>query len=567
MPLSASLTATVVPERRDIHVRGVETLENDVSVPAVANNRAASLTPVFTAFSMVVLVLAAISLARSADVIVPIWPAGGVAVAVWLRRKRDLAFDFSFGALVAVGIAIGEFLAGNGPMLSLVFTVVNMIEIVLAVLLVRRFAPYMRLATLAGTWRFLSAASVVAPIPSALVGALVLSSIRAESFITAFQTWWFGHSLGLAIMAPMILAFDRRYVAGLMRPARLFEGAALLALLGGLCWFVFFHTVVPAYFILMPAMILIATRFRMPGIGLALAIITTAATVATMMPNRPLDAFIEDLPNRLVLGQLMLMFACVPVMLVAALLNERDHLAERARSSLRRAELASAAKSRLLANVAHEIKSPVAGVIGIGELWSNGQLGPVTPSQKEMAEMLVKTARQVEALAHDLLDVARAESGAVRVELRPTDVAGLIGDVRRTTALRADAQGLKLELEVGGESLIATADSQRLRQVIDNLAVNAIKYGSSGGVVIFRGYQVDDRVRIEVADKGPGMDADMQTQLFEPFNRLGLERSSIEGHGVGLALAKRLVELQGGAIGVTSEPGQGATFWVELPIA
>jgi len=516
---------------------------------------------------MVVLVLAAISLARSADVIVPIWPAGGVAVAVWLRRKRDLAFDFSFGALVAVGIAIGEFLAGNGPMMSLVFTVVNMIEVVLAVFLVRRFAPYMRLATLAGTWRFLLAASVVAPIPSALVGAVVLSSTRVESFMTAFQTWWFGHSLGLAIMAPMILAFDRRYVAGVKKPTRVLEAVALLALLAGLCWFVFFHSVVPAYFILMPAMILIATRFRMPGIGLALAVITTAATVATMVPNGPLDAFTADLPNRLVLGQLMLMFACVPVLLVAALLNERDHLAERARSGQRRAELASAAKSRLLANVAHEIKSPVAGVIGIGELWSNGQLGPVTPSQKEMADMLVKTARQVEALAHDLLDVARAESGAVRVELRPTDVAGLIEDVRRTTALRADAQGLKLELELDGAALIATADSQRLRQVIDNLAVNAIKYGSSGGVVIFRGHQTDDRVRIEVADKGPGMDADMQTQLFEPFNRLGLERSSIEGHGVGLALAKRLVELQGGSIGVTSELGQGATFWVELPIA
>ncbi len=97
----------------------------------------------------------------------------------------------------------------------------------------------------------------------------------------------------------------------------------------------------------------------------------------------------------------------------------------------KRAELASAAKSRLLANVAHEIKSPIGGVIGIGDLWSTGQLGPVTETQNEMAAMLVKTARQVEALSHDLLDVARAESGAVKVELRPTDVPGLLEDVRR----------------------------------------------------------------------------------------------------------------------------------------
>jgi len=98
------------------------------------------------------------------------------------------------------------------------------------------------------------------------------------------------------------------------------------------------------------------------------------------------------------------------------------------RLSAVRAERASEAKSRLLANVAHEIKSPVGGVIGIGELWKSGQLGPITETQTEMAEMLVKTARQVEALTHDLLDVARAESGAVKLDLRPTDVPGILED-------------------------------------------------------------------------------------------------------------------------------------------
>jgi signal transduction histidine kinase len=257
----------------------------------------------------------------------------------------------------------------------------------------------------------------------------------------------------------------------------------------------------------------------------------------------------------------------VPIVLVASLLEERDRLSERAKAGQLRAERASEAKSRLLANVAHEIKSPIGGVIGIGDLWSSGQLGPVTATQQEMAEMMVKTARQVEALSHDLLDVARAESGAVRVELRPTDVPGVLDDVCRATALRPEAARLKLTVVAEGDGLVALADSQRLAQVIDNLATNAVKYAAAGGEVIFRASRIYDGVRIEVIDRGPGLSPEKQAQLFEPFNRLGLERSAVEGHGIGLALAKRLVELQGGTIGVVSAPGQGSTFWIELPAA
>ena len=118
-----------------------------------------------------------------------------------------------------------------------------------------------------------------------------------------------------------------------------------------------------------------------------------------------------------------------------------------------------------------------------------------------------------------------------------------------------------------GDGLIAIADSQRLMQVVSNLVTNALKYGGSGGRVAMRALRVDDSVRIEITDFGPGLTPQKQAQLFEPFNRLGLERSTIEGHGVGLALAKRLVELQGGSIGVTSAPDEGATFWVTLPKA
>jgi signal transduction histidine kinase len=316
----------------------------------------------------------------------------------------------------------------------------------------------------------------------------------------------------------------------------------------------------------MPLLLLIAVRLRMPGVTVGLMIISLLAVGGSMQGLGPYALVLEG-GDRALMAELLVLFGYLPIMLVAALLEERDLFAERAHLGQVRAEKASAAKSRLLANVAHEIKSPVGGVIGIGELWKGGQLGPVSTSQAEMADMLVRTARQVEALAHDLLDLAQAESGAVKVELRPTDVTGVLEDVRRTTALRPDAKDIQLDVVSESDGLVALADSQRLTQIVANLASNAVKYGGSGGVVVLRASRIRDQVRIEVVDRGRGLSVEKQTQLFEPFNRLGLERSTVEGHGIGLALAKRLVELQGGSIGVTSTLGEGATFWVELPAA
>ncbi|MGZ9098132.1 MAG: ATP-binding protein [Brevundimonas sp.] len=525
------------------------------------------LTPIFTALAVMLLVVLAIQFARSSGLVAALWGAGGVGVAVWLRNTRGPVYDLCFGALLVVGIAAGELLAGNSYLLTAIFTAANMIEIVGAVLLARRFAPTLNLASVDGASRFLASVAFVAPIPAALVAAVSLNLINGADILNSFQTWWFGHALGIAVIASFGVSLTRRHLAILTNPWRLLEAVALMSLLALVCIFAYFQSRTPVGFVVVPLLILIAARFRVIGVTTALVIVSLLAIGGTVAGYGPYVLSAPELAQRALMMQLMVLLGCLPILLVAALLEERDRLSERAKAGQLRAERASAAKSRLLANVAHEIKSPVGGVIGIGELWKAGQLGPVSATQAEMADMLVKTARQVEALAHDLLDVARAESGAVKVELRPTDVPGVLEDVRRATALRPDAAGIRLEVLSEGDGLIALADSQRLTQVIANLASNAVKYGGAGGLVTFRASKVYDGVRIEVIDHGPGLSPEKQTQLFEPFNRLGLERSTVEGHGIGLALAKRLVELQGGSIGVTSIPGEGAVFWIELPAA
>lgn len=524
------------------------------------------MAPILTAMGVMVLMVSCILFARSAGLVTALWGAGGLATAVWLRNSRGPTYDLCFGALITVGVLAAQFLVGNTRLISLMFTVANMIEIVGAVLLARRFAPTLNLSTVEGAARFLLSTAVLAPLPAAAFAAVMLQAMTGADPYLTFKTWWFGHALGLAVVGGFGLALTRRHLTMLRKPWRLAEAAGLFTLLTGACVLVFVHLDRPMSFIMLPLLLLIAARFRILGVTAGLVIMAVLSIGGAMTGYGP---YADALPRSeaALMAQLLVLFGYLPVLLVAALLDERDRLADRARAGQRRAEQASEAKSRLLANVAHEIKSPVGGVIGIGELWATGQLGPVTATQAEMAQMLVKTARQVEALSHDLLDVARAESGAVKVELRPTDVPGLLEDVRRQTALRPEAQAVKIEVLTEGDGLIALADSQRLTQVVSNLASNAVKYGAAGGLVVLHARRAPDAVRIEVIDRGAGLSAEKQAQLFEPFNRLGLERTTVEGHGIGLALAKRLTELQGGSIGVTSTVGEGATFWVEMPLA
>ncbi|WP_446680614.1 ATP-binding protein [Brevundimonas balnearis] len=525
-------------------------------------------TPLLIVLTLAALVFFGITLARSAGLVAALWGASAFAVACWLRGGKGRAFDLAFGGLITVGVAAGELMAGNDAALTLMFTTAQLIEIVTALVLIRRFSSLDPFSTVEGASRFLLCAAVLAPIPAGLFATTYLTYVQGQAFAETFQTWWFGHALGFAILTPFAMSLTRQRLRTLRRPLRLLETIALQIGLGAATVTLFWQSQAPISFLLTPLLILAAVRLRLLGATFALAMVAIIAVGLTMHGHGPftIDGGLTR-SEQVMVCQLFVVLGCLPTLLVSSVLEERDRLAQAAEAGRRRAEAASGAKSRLLANVAHEIKSPIGGVIGIGDLWSSGQLGPVTPTQAEMATMLVKTARQVEALAHDLLDVARAEAGAVSVQLRPTDVVGIVQDLRRSWAVRPETGAIKLEVDAEHKTLVAQADSQRLAQVLDNLTSNAVKYGASGGEVRYVLTSTPDVVRIEVRDRGPGLSPEKQTQLFEPFNRLGLERSTIEGHGIGLALARRLVELQHGRIGVTSAPGQGATFWVELPAA
>jgi signal transduction histidine kinase len=495
-----------------------------------------------------------------------LWAASAVAVAGWLNGPRGREFDLAFGLLATAAFAIGRLLVGDGLAEAAGLTFANMVEVVSAVAIIKRFTPATQPLTASSLIKYLVLAPIVAPLLSGVIATAALSRELHAGFWDLLSAWWLGHGLGLAVIGPLGLHLaqtDFRRRPSLLKIA---EAVLILAAMTFVSLMVFFYPQRPAGFMVMPLLLLAAARLRLPGATAALLIVAVLS-LSAIVAGHSSTAFAHDaLASKIRLMQLYLIFAALPALPMAALLDERDRLATAAQAGQRSAEAASAGKSRLLANVSHEIKSPVAGIIGIGELWSAGRLGPVTPMQQEMAEMLTRTARQVEALAYDLLDVAQAEAGTVTVRLGPVEVGGLLEDVRRTVSMKPEAHALRILVERGAEELRAMADSVRLTQVVTNLATNAVKYGGSGGVVILRVERLPaERVRIAVIDKGPGIPLEKQSQLFEPFNRLGMEKTTIEGNGIGLTLARRLTELQGGAIGFESRPGEGSLFWIELP--
>ena len=504
-------------------------------------------------------------MAAGPGIISTLWVTSGVAVLTWLKAGRGVRYDWAFGALVFMSLMAGELILGNPPHRAIVFVALNMLEIVLCVAILRHIFPKLDVHSVSGQMKLLATAAL-AVMPSALLCGILLKHGASDGYLGGVRMWWLGRGLGLLVVLATGLAFQRSIMLFAHPVRRVIEAVVVFGLLvfGGIM--VFGPPQLDLNFALLPIMILIAVRFRVAGTAVGLLIMSMVAIKGTMAGYGPFVGAPVD--QALGMVQIMVLLGYGPALIVAALLDERDGLAERARLGRQKAEMASAAKSRLLANVAHEIKSPVGGIIGIAEMWASGHLGDVTPAQKDMAEMMVRTGRQIEALSHDLLDVSQAESGAVRIEPRPTDVSGALADVGKTLSLMPEAKGIKVEVEDIEPGLKVLADSQRLAQVLSNLGSNAVKYGRAGGYVRFSARRVSEgRIRLAVDDGGPGLTPEKKAQLFEPFNRLGLERSSIEGHGIGLALSKRLVELQGGEIGVDSEAGKGASFWVELPEA
>jgi PAS domain S-box-containing protein len=245
----------------------------------------------------------------------------------------------------------------------------------------------------------------------------------------------------------------------------------------------------------------------------------------------------------------------------------------RLRAAVAQAETANNAKSEFLSGLSHEMRTPLNAVMGYAQLLYANRPHPLTDRQRVYVHHILDGGGMLVQLLDEVLDLARIEAGRLSLSIEPVILSAMMGQVLPLIAGLAERRGVRLSDRIGGEGAVASApllavmaDAGRLRQIVLNLATNAIKYNRPEGEVVFRAERGQgDRVRLSVADTGFGIPENRQIELFQPFSRLGAEATTIEGTGIGLTVAKRLAEAMAGSIGFSSVVGAGSVFWVELP--
>lgn len=226
-------------------------------------------------------------------------------------------------------------------------------------------------------------------------------------------------------------------------------------------------------------------------------------------------------------------------------------------------EKASRAKSEFLSRMSHELRTPLNIILGYTQILEIRSKDRFTDEDMESIREIHNAGDHLLELVTDVLDLTRIEKNKLSLAIAPLDLQSCLEEVNNMIGVKASQHNKTISL-LPGNTVSVMADTTRVRQVLVNLINNALHYG--GNIEISYTLSSDNMVRINVHDDGPGIEEHKQALLFVPFERLGQE-DTVDGAGIGLSISQSLVELMHGNIGVDSKPGQGSTFWFELPIA
>ena len=487
----------------------------------------------------------------------PIWPATAFGICIILRLSRSRADDAAMlAAMLPAGI-LANWMGGVPWVMTIGFSLINLLDMMAGLVATRYFAPS-RITTMRSAARFAVAAAFSPALFGSVFAGVLVWSQNGDGVLASVQ-WLLANFLGVCILFPLGMTISLRQLAKLRLKHRFVEAGFVFAGVAGASVLAFAISPLPLQFLVLGTAAMAGIRFRLMGAGAALFIISVVALGAPLRPS--IDPVLQ-------VEWLQFLIACCSIASVqmSLLMNERDmHLAIIKRRR-RRAVRASRFKSQLLAHVSHEVRTPLSAVIGFSGMLETGALA--AERAPEFASIIVHNGELLQRLHDDLLDMSRAEAGALALATERVKVAetvfACVGGIRLDTALG----GKSLVVDPIAEELSVIADPLRLAQIINNLIANACKYGDNFSPIRVSASSTGDGYgRIEIINAGPGIPPEERDTVFRPFSRAQGVGRSVPGAGLGLSITKLPVEMQGGRIDFESAPGRTTRFWVDLPLA
>lgn len=501
------------------------------------------------------------------------WPANGVMLAAFLqlpRRRAAVVLALCFGLNLLSAIV-----RGDAPPFVWLNPMLNLLQVLAAGLLARRLcgaALDMRRPRRMVLFAVGAAAPAVAL--TATISIIVALAVRDYSLVRAAFAWrhlFAMELLGLVIVTPSLLLLARAHRFRQVSPSPL-EIIAVLGLVTATALWIFTQST-PLLFLMFPPLMLAAFRLSPPWMAVALVLTMLISGLMTLTGHGPVSASpvpyvaeldgLSDRMRQMPLYYGFLLVAAMTALPISALIAERRsfiaRLARRTAIALeqrRRAEAADAVKSRFLALMSHEMRTPLNGVSGYADLLSRRDDLP-REAQAQIAAIR-QSGEAMLTLVEDVLDVSRGDEPLC---LEPFDLAALIHDAVALDAAAARAKGLRFDVEMtlqpGGRVL---GDARRLRGALRHLVSNAVKFTDHGAIRLLARHE-GDRLLVEVADTGCGIADDFIPRLFDPFAQSDDSlRRRHGGAGVGLPAARRHARCMGGDITLFSTSPSGSVF-------
>jgi signal transduction histidine kinase len=487
-----------------------------------------------------------------------IWPADAFVLCLILRYARGWRERSVMLLCILIADLFSNALGIGSAPLTIGYALVDILELALCLALVGQ-RRVLRFANARAMLVFGLKVGVLPPLLGGLAAILVTRWGGAPDAFAAGRNWFFADMLGFCIIFPIGMTISWRQIEKLRLRQRLPLALGTVSLLVAMTMLVFPLRYYPLQFLILPAALILASQFRMLGAGAAMIIIA-GIVLGEPVPNLPFSQV-----TRIQYLQLFLAVCSLVCVRAASLLNQRDLHQAIIERRHRRAVRASRFKSQLLAHVSHEVRSPLSAIIGFSSMLESGSLS--AQRAPEFAAIIAHNGELLQRLHDDLLDLSRAEAGALSIQSERVAVGSTLRSCIGAIRMDATLGGKNVLIENVEDALAVQADPVRLAQILNNLIANAFKYGDNFSPIRVSAHALEDGFgRIEIVNVGPGIPASERQAVFLPFRRSADVGRHVAGAGLGLSIAKLLVEAQGGRIDFESTPGRQTRFWIDLPL-